>query len=144
MSLEDLRRRLEDMRRGRAGAPTSLESILYRWTRCNRSHIYIPDPLMDLPELKEVKIFLELDKTNELPFETDKWDCDNYSALLRVKAMLYSHSKGENWAFGDAESNKYGGHRFNLFVAKGWQVYYVEPQDDTLFTKPGKFKFILL
>ena len=142
MSLEDLRRRLEEMRRGRAGTHTSLESILYKQTRCH--HIYVPDPLMDLPNVKEVELFLELDKTNELPFETNKWDCDNYAALLRVKAMLYSKAKKKNWAFGECESNKYGGHRFNIFVAKDWRVFYVEPQGDTFFTKARKFKFILL
>jgi len=99
---------------------------------------------MDLPDVEEVELFLELDKTDELPFEVDEWDCDNYAALLRTKAMLYSRLKKKNWAFGECESNKYGGHRFNIFVAKDWRVYFVEPQEDTFFTKTGRFKFILL
>jgi hypothetical protein len=100
---------------------------------------------MDLPTLGEVKAFLELDKTDELPFVVDKWDCDNFAALLRTKAMLYSKSLKKNWAFGECESNKYGGHRFNIVTVKPNAVaYFIEPQDDTFFTKTGKFKFILL
>lgn len=143
MSLQDLRERLL-LRRERKGAPVSLQSLLYKATRCRRSHIHIPDPLMSFPSLEEVKTFLKLDKTDQLPFIDHKWDCDNYSALLRSKAMLYSLSKGENWAFGECETNKYAGHRFNLVVVKGGHIYYVEPQSDAFFTNPGKFKFIVL
>lgn len=143
MSLEDLRARLEELRRKRAGQPASLQSLLYKATRCPRSHIYIADPLFNLPNLEEVNLFLRLDKTNELPFETDKWDCDNYALLLHTKAMLYSHSKGENWAFGHCESNKYGGHQFNIVTLRPNNlVLFIEPQNDIFFTQPGKFKFI--
>lgn len=144
MSLEDLRARLDDLRRKRAGQPQSLQSLLYKATRCPRSHIHVPDPLMDLPSLEDVKLFLKLDKTNELPFITDKWDCDNYAATLRTKAMLYSKSIKKNWAFGECESNIYGGHRFNIVTVKKRYVYFIEPQDDSFFTKTGKFKFIVL
>ena len=144
MSLEDLKRKLEQMRRGRAGAPTSLESIIYKQTRCPYSKIFVPDPLMDLPDLAEVELFLELDKTDQLPFVADKWDCDNYAAVLRTKAMLYSKSIKKNWAFGECESDRYGGHRFNIVVVKPRRVLFIEPQDDSFFTKTGKFKFILL
>jgi len=100
---------------------------------------------MDLPRLEEVKLFLELDRTDELPYIKDKFDCDNFSGVLRGKALLYGQSKGENWAFGDCESNKYGGHRFNLVVTKPDNiVYYIEPQSDRFFTEPGRFKFIVL
>lgn len=144
MSLEDLRKRLDDLRRKRAGQPASLESLLYKATRCPRSHIHVPDPLMTLPDLEEVKLFLELDKTDELPFIKDKFDCDNSSLLLHSNAMLYSHSKGENWAFGNCESDLHSGHRFNIVSVKKGYVYFIEPQDDSFFTKTGKFKFIVL
>ena len=122
-----------------------LETIIRNQTRCSRRHIHIPDPLMDLPRLEEVKLFLELDRTDELPYIKDKFDCDNFSGVLRGKALLYGQSKGENWAFGDCESNKYGGHRFNLVVTKPDNiVYYIEPQSDRFFTEPGRFKFIVL
>jgi hypothetical protein len=122
-----------------------LETIIRRQTRCPRSRIFVPDPLMDLPSLDEVKLFLDLDKTDELPYIKDKFDCDNFSGVLRGKALLYGQSRGENWAFGDCESNKYGGHRFNLVVVKpNAMVYYIEPQTDTFFTQPGRFKFIVL
>ena len=144
MSLEDLRRRLDEMRRKRAGQPRSLESILAKATRCSRSHIHVPDPLMTIPDLEDVEYFLKLDKTDELPFVKDKFDCDNSSLLLHSNAMLYSHSKGENWAFGNCESSKYGGHRFNVVVVKPKRVLYIEPQSDGFFTQPGRFKFIIL
>lgn len=99
---------------------------------------------MTLPDLEDVKTFLKLDKTNKLPFIKDKFDCDNSSLLLHSNAMLYGHSKGENWAFGNCESDLYGGHRFNIVVLKGDYVLYVEPQEDTFFTRPGRFKFIIL
>jgi hypothetical protein len=100
---------------------------------------------MDLPSLEDVKLFLKLDKTDELPYIKDRFDCDNFSGVLRGKALLYGLSKGGNWAFGECESNKYGGHRFNLVVVKpNAKVYFIEPQTDTFFTQPGKFKFIVL
>jgi hypothetical protein len=100
---------------------------------------------MDLPSLNEVKTFLRLDETDKLPYIKDKFDCDNFSGVLRGKALLYSQSRGENWAFGDCESNKYGGHRFNLVVVKpNAMVYYIEPQTDRFFTQPGRFRFIVL
>ena len=144
MSLEDLRKRLEDLRRKRIGQPQSLESLLYKATRCPRSHIHVPDPLMTLPRLEEVTLFLELDKTDQLPFIPDKFDCDNFAGALRGKAILYAQTKKESWAFGECESNKYGGHRFNIVTVKGGHTLFIEPQDDSFFTKTGKFKFIVL
>ena len=144
MSLENLRKRLEDLRRKRAGQPQSLESLLYKQTHCPRSHIYIPDPLMDLPTLEECNLFLTLDKTDKLPFIKHRWDCDDFAGALYGRALLYSLSLGKNWAFGICETNKYDGHRFNIVVVKPMRVLYVEPQSDGFFTKTGKFKFIIL
>lgn len=144
MSLEDLRKRLEDLRRKRAGQPQSLESLLYKATRCPRSHIHVPDPLMTLPDLEDVKLFLELDKTDQLPFIPDKFDCDNFAGALRGKAILYAQTEKESWAFGECESDKYGGHRFNIVTVKGKHTLFIEPQEDRFFTKTGKFKFIVL
>jgi hypothetical protein len=98
MSLEDLRKRLEDLRRKRAGQPQSLESLL----------------------------------------------CDNFAGALRGKAILYAQTKKESWAFGECESDKYGGHRFNIVTVKGKHTLFIEPQEDRFFTKTGKFKFIVL
>ena len=122
----------------------TLKNIVRNQTRCPRSRIYVPDPLMDLPSLEDVKLFLELDRTDELPYIKDNFDCDNFSGVLRGKALLYGLSIGENWAFADCESNKYGGHRFNLVAVKpDARVYYIEPQSDAFFTQPGRFKFIV-
>ena len=144
MSLEDLRARLDELRRKRAGQPQSLQSLLYKATRCPRSHIHVPDPLMDIPDLKDVEYFLKLDKTDELPFIEHRWDCDNFAGALYGRAQLYSLSLGKNWAFGICESNKFGGHRFNTIVVKPMRVMWIEPQDDTFFTDTGRFKFIFL
>ena len=145
MSLEDLRARLEELRRNRAGQPHSLQSVLCKQTRCHYSHIYVPDPLFDLPSLADVKLFLELDKTDKLPFIEHKFDCDNFAGALRGRAILYAQTLGKNWPFGECESNKYGGHRFNLVSVKpNAYAFFIEPQDDTFFTKTGKFKFIVL
>ena len=135
---------LSSMLRRKKRQPT-LKTIIRDQTRCSRRHIHIPDPLMDLPSLEEVKEFLRLDRTDELPYIKDKFDCDNYSGVLRGKALLYGQARGENWAFGDCESNKYGGHRFNLVVVNpNAVVYFIEPQSDSFFTQPGRFKFIVL
>ena len=124
--------------------PLSLKTIIHRQTRCSRKHIHVPDPLMGLPDLEDVKLFLRLDKTDELPYIKDTFDCDNFSGVLRGKALLYAQSKGENWAFAECESDKYGGHRFNLVSVKpDAMVYYIEPQSDSFFTQPGRFKFIV-
>jgi hypothetical protein len=144
MSLQDLKDKLEEMKQKKERQSTSLKSKIYTQTRCPISHIYIPDPLMDLPTLEEVKIFLQLDKTDELPFIPDKFDCDNFAGALRGKAILYAATKKANWAFGECESDKHGGHRFNIVaVAPNAQVFYIEPQNDSFFTNPGRFKFIL-
>lgn len=125
--------------------PPTLERIIHDQTRCSRRHIHIPDPLMDLPSVEEVKLFLKLDKTDALPYIKHNFDCDNFSGVLRGKALLYAQARSENWAFGDCESNKYGGHRFNLVVCKpNALVYYIEPKTDSFFTQPGRFKFIVL
>ena len=144
MSLEDLKKRLEELRRKRAGQPASLESLLYKATKCHISHIHVPDPLMDLPRLEDVKLFLELDKTDQLPFIEDNFDCDNFAGVLYGKALLYAQTKGKNWAFGICESDKFGGHRFNIVVVKPVRVFFIEPQSDFFFTQPGRFKFITL
>ena len=144
MSLEDLRRKLDELRRKRAGQPQSLESLLYKASRCSRQHIHVPDPLMDFPTLEQAKLFLKLDKTDELPFIEHRWDCDNFAGALYGRAQLYSLPLGKNWAFGICESDKYNGHRFNTIVVKPKRVLWIEPQDDTFFTKTGRFKFIIL
>jgi hypothetical protein len=99
---------------------------------------------MDFPPLEEVKLFLKLDKTDELPFIEHRWDCDNFAGALYGRAQLYSLSLGKNWAFGICESDKFSGHRFNAVVVKPMRVMWIEPQDDSFFTETGKFKFILL
>jgi hypothetical protein len=142
LNLEDLKG-LNLLKR-RKRRPPRLKTIVRRQTHCSGSRIYVPDPLMDLPYLEDVKVFLRLDKTNELPYIEDKFDCDNFSGALRGKAILYAQLKGKNWAFAECESNKYGGHRFNLVAVKpDAMVYYIEPQSDSFFTHPGKFKFII-
>lgn len=143
MTLEDLRKKLEELQHRRIKKTNSLEYIIHKQTKCPISRIYVPDEFMDLPDLKDVKLFLKLDKTNQLPYIPEKFDCDNFSGVLRAKAMLYSED--ENWTFGECETNKYGGHRFNFTCVKpNAQIYYIEPKTDSFFTNPGKFKFLLL
>ena len=141
MGLDELIARLDELKRKRAGRPPSLKFLVYKATKCPMSHIYIPDPNMDYPDINKVREFLVLDKTDQLPYIEHKWDCDNTAAVLRAKAMLYSRSIGENWAFAECESNIYGGHRFNLVVVKPAQALYIEPQTDQFFDHPKRYKF---
>ena len=141
MSLEDLRRRLEEMRRGRAGVQKSLKSIVARQTKCVRSNIFIGDRHLDLPTEDEVKEFLKKDKTNELEY-APPFDCEDFSLRLHYMGKMFGfHEKGANWAFANTWSQ---GHGFNLVCVKpDARVIFLEPQSDRYTVPHSKLRFII-
>lgn len=141
MSLADLRERLAELRRRRAGAPKSLKIIVARQTKCPISKIYIGDRHIDLPSEEEVKEFLRKDKTNELEY-APPFDCEDFSLRLHYMAKMYGfHEKKSNWAFGNTWSQ---GHGFNLVCVKpNARVIFIEPQSDRYTVPHSKLRFIL-
>ena len=99
MSLEDLRRRLEEMRRGRAGVQKSLKSVVSRQTGTPMSKIHIPDKHLDLVPEVPLDEFLALDRTDEAKCSV-KWNCDDFARNLWNNVRNWGlREKNSNYAF---------------------------------------------
>jgi len=75
--------------------------------------------------------FIENDKVNFTKYVGDYHDCDDYAF-----ALFGAFCRNPDWsplAFGYAEGNFLGKyHAYNLFVTNDGELYFVEPQDDSI------------
>lgn len=128
MSLQDLRERLAELRRRRAGAPKSLKSIVARQTKTPMSKIYVPDKHLSLVPEEALKAFLEKDKTDKAQYSVD-WDCDDYARNLFNNVRNWGlKDMNANYAFALVWTQR---HALNGFAREpDGKFVWIEPQTD--------------
>lgn len=128
MSLEDLRERLAELRRRRAGAPKSLKSVVARQTKCPMSKIYVPDKHLSLVPEEAFKAFLVTDKTNEAKYSVD-WNCDDFARNLYNNVRNWGlKEKNANYAFALVWTQR---HALNGYAREpDGRFIFLEPQTD--------------
>lgn len=81
--------------------------------------------------VKEIEDFLERDKTNELAYDEEKFNCIDFAVRLQENAK----SEGFKCAvvYVELETSDTA-HTFNAFEATDWGVLYIDPQTDEYLT----------
>lgn len=97
-----------------------------RFTDCD---IYLSDRHYELIQIKELKAFLKIDKTNMWTYKKETRDCDDFSfgAHFRVKQFFPGACFGIVWS---------KSHAYNIAILRGDgkpEIYFVEPQTDRIF-----------
>lgn len=84
--------------------------------------------------------FLDYDKTDELIYTSEWFDCDDFSVRLHGNFTVPYWSAlafGELWV-----ETPSGGHAVNVFVDNDHYVWIVEPQTDDVFSVPNNWKAV--
>ena len=65
-----------------------------------------------------------------LPRYTDKFDCDSFALLVAARIQERYHVNGCGIAIGDSP---WGYHGWNIFIAGGLDLFYLEPQTGMIY-----------
>jgi len=84
--------------------------------------------------MESMKNFLKIDEISERPYEKEKHDCDNFALELAGHVSEWAG----NPPFGIVYLND---HAINCFVCEN-KLYFVEPQNDKIYTALGKNKTV--
>ena len=95
-------------------------------TRFPEGEIYLSDSTYLLCSVADISKFLQQDGTNKCKYQTEAYDCDNFSYRLMGQ---FSVPDWGQLAFGIVWSNF---HALNLFVDEQRKVWFVEPQNDNI------------
>jgi hypothetical protein len=98
----------------------------------------LPDDEYYLPSMEEVMKVLSKDKTNDMIYKAESFDCDDFSVLVKAafirdgyEKLNRTHAVGIVWGMFPTP------HAINWVVTKDKQFWFIEPQKDSIF-KPGK------
>lgn len=76
------------------------------------------------------KVFFNVLK-NMPRYTTDKMDCDNFTLFMVVRITEKYKSNGCGIAIGDSPM---GYHAWNIFLATGFELFYIEPQTSMVYS----------
>lgn len=122
----------------------SMKQLLWTKTKCPPQHIHVTDRHLDLITREELDEFLMLDKTNEIPYVGEKFDCDDYALRLWYLGKTWFRAeKNKNAAIGYVITE---GHALNICVLQGppIKVVWVEPQTDQVVPIHSRPKLIIM
>ena len=78
-------------------------------------------------DINTIKEFLAYDKTNYKAYQSEIFDCDDFSLVLDGRVDLWQPAL----PFGIAWSKT---HAFNIFIDKDKNIWIIEPQTDAVMT----------
>ena len=107
----------------------SLKRLLSKKMHCSRRSIHVSDPHFDPISNKDMADFLSFDRTDNAKWKEDIWDCDNFGLQFAAAAQRYFAPRGLNAAVGIIWTNA---HAFNWYLNTAMEIYFIEPQDDTI------------
>jgi len=100
-----------------------------------RAKIYLSDQKYKLISVGKLKEFLAQDKTDEMKYKAERFDCDNFSYRL----MGYIQDWNADLAFGIIWiTGKNYSHALNCFISNERKFYLVEPQSDAVYEPNNK------
>jgi len=112
-------------------AGTILTILKEKFTAAN---IYLSDSIYKTTNIDELIRFINSDKTNEYKYVSEYFDCDDFS--FHLMGSIHNVEWGA-LPFGICWLSKPGGnHALNIFIDREQEVYFVEPQNDTVFLCP--------
>ena len=119
--------------------PDELQQM-FRDTTENRSiafgDLYLTDRTYKLVDIDHLKKYLRHNPVSKRWYIPDKHDCDDYSFILQGDVTRWD----SDLAFGIIHGRRPGkdGHAWNWCVGTDREIWFIEPQDDTLW-KPESF-----
>jgi len=101
---------------------------------------HISDSEFGLITKEDLELFLGKDLINAKKYIPETYDCDDFSFELSgaVTRWMPSIPFGIVWVHW-YEDRTYKGHALNIFIDNELGVWFVEPQTDSLFKKPGNW-----
>jgi len=119
---------------------TELWSLLHK--KFPEAELYISDASYLLASYDDIALFLAQDATNKFDYKKC-YDCDNFSFRLMGQ---FSVPEWSALTLGIVWTDK---HALNVVVTEKKQVYFIEPQDDTLNEElknwqGNKIRFIMI
>ena len=101
--------------------------------------IYLSDNEYLLCSYDDIALFLAQDQTNKMEYQSEVYDCDNFSYRLMGQFSIPGWSA---LAFGIVWS---ANHAFNVFISEDKKLLFVEPQDDSISENmEGDLRFIIM
>lgn len=134
-----------------------LQSIIFEsLPRLDNNNIWLHDNIYGLYPKSDLERFLAYDSLNKERYETEKFDCDDFSVSLMgrerawYKQTPYSRASPLGFAFGDIRKDDQDAapffHAINIFVDENRKLWLVEPQTDAI-TEPtpnSSFMFVMV
>jgi len=98
--------------------------------------IRISDNNYRLFGMNDVIQTIKLDRVNEMKYENDTFDCEDYSIALMgfMRKMLKGIAFGMMWVNGPK-----GPHSINFFIDEDRDLWCVEPQNHMVFKLPKNY-----
>jgi len=115
--------------------PTSTERITFARlhnllvTKFPDAQVFLSDANYKLCSLDDIALFLAQDQTNHAEYKAESFDCDDFSYRLMGQFSFHPWS---DLAIGIVWTDK---HALNIFIDELYNAWFIEPQDDTVFTK---------
>lgn len=134
---------LDDLleRMGKKKQPT-LRSLLRKQTGISYRNIYVSDKYIDLISDEDMDTFLKLDKSNELPWKPEIFDCDDISRVFLNSAKIWFYKeKNINAAVGWIWTAR---HAFNFYINQALKIVFIEPSTDQIVQIHSRPKLIIL
>jgi hypothetical protein len=120
----------------------SLIRLIKKQTHCSYSNIFMGDKQYDTLTKDQVIKFLEYDLTDRKKYESEYWDCDNFSLRTMSNAQIYFlENMHLNPALGIVWTER---HALNFYLDNNSIIHYIEPQTDCETEPQSKIKFVLL
>jgi hypothetical protein len=94
-------------------------------------HLYLSDTVYRTCSKGELEVILADDTTNQMVYEAEKTDCDDFAYRLMGNMSIPPYSDlaiGIVWT---------AGHALNCFIDSNSQLWFIEPQTDKIFESLG-------
>jgi hypothetical protein len=117
-----------------------LDNLLFSFSG---STIYVTDDKYKTTVKSEIQRFLDYDNTNEIQYNTDYYDCEDYAFRLLGQFSIPDWS---SIPIGIVFCVREDGvdHAVNCFVDSSHNVWLIEPKSDTIFKCPTSWKYVLV
>ena len=129
-----------------------IRDIIARNLRMNVNNIYISDGNYLAYHYQTLREFLQHDYTNRIPYQSEKFDCDDFARVLVGREREWFHkNKHDNKAstfgqcWGDIRNSERDKtrrpHAVNFFIDANSEFWLIEPQTDILFKPTSNSSF---
>jgi len=111
--------------------PYSIAIYWYLFSHNSETYIDINQTISKYAEVMAIKKLLTSDNTDELPYNATNFNCEDYSNLLVRRLMKAGYfACPASLTFTDGY-----GHIIVTFKTPSGRIYYIEPQNDMIFSE---------